>query len=183
MAAAVLGVAGPPPAAILGRAANTPVYGSFVSLKRGGQLRSCCGFLGHASPLAEALGHAAFRAAKDDPRFPPIAAAELAKPRHGSVALVGAGAGRREGRDRLNAITIGRHGVQIARGPARGLLLPSVAVEHRLDALGFLQQVCLKAGLPLRRLDARRGLADDLRGRFDPRAAARGACGRGDGNR
>ena len=72
VAAAVLGVAGPPLAAILGDAAKTPVYGSFVSLKRGGQLRSCCGFLGHASPLAEALGHAALRAAKDDPRFPPL---------------------------------------------------------------------------------------------------------------
>ena len=61
VAAAVLGAAGPPLAAMLGDAAKTPVYGSFVSLKRGGQLRSCCGFLGHSSPLAEALGHAALR--------------------------------------------------------------------------------------------------------------------------
>ena len=43
---------------------------------------------------------------------------------------------------------IGRHGVQIARGHARGLLLPGVAVEHGFDSQTFLEQVCLKAGLP-----------------------------------
>ena len=52
------------------------------------------------------------------------------------------------GRDREHALTIGKHGLQIARGSARGLLLPGVAVDHHLDAKGFLQQVCLKAGLP-----------------------------------
>ncbi len=148
VAAAVLGAAGPPLAAMLGDAAKTPVYGSFVSLKRGGQLRSCCGFLGHSSPLAEALGHAALRAAKDDPRFPPITAAELTSLDMEVWLLWGPEPVAAQGRQRLKAITIGRHGLLISRGPARGLLLPSVAVEHRLDALGFLQQVCLKAGLP-----------------------------------
>ncbi len=52
------------------------------------------------------------------------------------------------GEDRVAAVTIGEHGLQIARGSARGLLLPGVAVEHHLDARRFLQQVCLKAGLP-----------------------------------
>ena len=52
------------------------------------------------------------------------------------------------GEDRVEAVTIGKHGLQIARGHARGLLLPGVAVEHQLDAWAFLQQVCIKAGLP-----------------------------------
>ena len=43
---------------------------------------------------------------------------------------------------------IGKHGLKIAKGGHRGLLLPGVAVEHRLDAEGFLGQVCRKAGLP-----------------------------------
>ena len=43
---------------------------------------------------------------------------------------------------------IGKHGLKIARGNRQGLLLPVVAVEHGLDAEGFLQQVCRKAGLP-----------------------------------
>ena len=43
---------------------------------------------------------------------------------------------------------IGKHGLRIARGGHQGLLLPGVAVEHHLDAEGFLRQVCRKAGLP-----------------------------------
>ncbi len=52
------------------------------------------------------------------------------------------------GQDRLQAVVIGKHGVQIARGAARGLLLPGVAVDYGLDARAFLEQVCIKAGLP-----------------------------------
>ena len=48
----------------------------------------------------------------------------------------------------MGAVVIGKHGVQIGRGRARGLLLPSVALDYGLDARAFLQQVCLKAGLP-----------------------------------
>ena len=43
---------------------------------------------------------------------------------------------------------IGKHGLRIAKGDRHGLLLPGVAVEHRLDAVGFLEKVCQKAGLP-----------------------------------
>jgi AmmeMemoRadiSam system protein B len=52
------------------------------------------------------------------------------------------------GEDRIAAVTIGKHGLQIARGHARGLLLPGVAIEHGFDARTFLEQVCIKAGLP-----------------------------------
>ena len=148
MAAAVLAAAGPPLAPMLGGAANTPVYGSFVSLKRGGQLRSCCGFLGHAAPLAEALDTRRCGRPRTIPAFAPITAAELTSLDMEVWLLWGPEPVAARGRDRLNAVTIGRHGLLIPRGSARGLLLPSVAVEHHLDALGFLQQVCLKAGLP-----------------------------------
>ncbi|MBN1911452.1 MAG: AmmeMemoRadiSam system radical SAM enzyme, partial [Pirellulales bacterium] len=50
------------PAEVAGR----PVLGAFVSLKRAGQLRSCCGFMGDSVPLGEAVDRAAIRAAKDD---------------------------------------------------------------------------------------------------------------------
>jgi AmmeMemoRadiSam system radical SAM enzyme/AmmeMemoRadiSam system protein B/AmmeMemoRadiSam system protein A len=133
---------------ILADVAATPVYGAFVSLKRGGHLRSCCGFLGSTLPLGEALDHAAVRAAKDDPRFPPISLAELDQLDMDVWLLWGLRPVAARGRDRIGAITIGKHGLQIARGAARGLLLPGVAVEHHLDARGFLEQVCLKAGLP-----------------------------------
>ncbi|MGW8258383.1 MAG: AMMECR1 domain-containing protein, partial [Thermoguttaceae bacterium] len=57
--------------------AELPVFGAFVSLKNQGRLRSCCGYLGQSVSLADAVSQAAVRAAKDDPRFPPISANEL----------------------------------------------------------------------------------------------------------
>ncbi len=127
--------------------AQTPVLGSFVSLKRGGHLRSCCGFLGQPVALGQAVDHAAVRAAKDDPRFPPISPSELDHLEMEVWILWGQKPVTARGLDRVQAVTIGKHGLQIGRGGARGLLLPAVAVEHGLDALGFLQQVCRKAGL------------------------------------
>jgi AmmeMemoRadiSam system protein B/AmmeMemoRadiSam system protein A len=133
---------------LLGPVADTPVYGAFVTLKRGGRLRSCCGHIELPVPLFKALDSAADRAATDDPRFPPIASAELSQLDVDVWILWAPELVQARGMDRVNAITIGKHGVQIASGGARGLLLPGVAVEHRFDALTFLQQVCIKAGLP-----------------------------------
>lgn len=125
-----------------------PVYGAFVSLKRAGKLRSCCGCLGDAMPLAQAVNNAAERAALDDPRFPPITTDELDQLDIEVWLLWQPEPVLERGEARISAVEIGRHGVQIARGAARGLLLPGVAVEHRLDSEAFLRQVCLKAGLP-----------------------------------
>lgn len=132
----------------LDRSAETPVYGAFVTLRRVGKLRACCGYLGESVSLAEALDHAADRAATDDPRFPPITAGELARLDVDVWILWGPEPVRERGERRVDAVVIGRHGVQIARGHARGLLLPGVAVEHGFDSRTFLEQVCLKAGLP-----------------------------------
>ena len=50
--------------------------------------------------------------------------------------------------ERIKAVTVGgKHGLVIARGQSRGLLLPGVAVDHNWDAKRFLEQVCVKAGL------------------------------------
>ncbi len=45
-------------------------------------------------------------------------------------------------------IVVGQHGLVISHGPQRGLLLPQVPVEHGWDRITFLEQTCLKAGLP-----------------------------------
>jgi AmmeMemoRadiSam system protein A len=133
---------------LLGDAADTSVYGAFVSLKRGGRLRSCCGHIQSSVPLHEALDSAADRAATDDPRFPPISPAELSQLDMDVWILWGPQPVAARGEDRAGAVVIGKHGVQIARGHARGLLLPGVAVDHGFDARTFLEQVCIKAGLP-----------------------------------
>ncbi|MBW8885082.1 MAG: AmmeMemoRadiSam system radical SAM enzyme, partial [Planctomycetia bacterium] len=57
--------------------ADMAVLGAFVSLKRSGKLRGCCGFLGQNVPLAHALMHAARRTSTDDHRFPPVSPREL----------------------------------------------------------------------------------------------------------
>jgi AmmeMemoRadiSam system radical SAM enzyme/AmmeMemoRadiSam system protein B/AmmeMemoRadiSam system protein A len=148
VAAAVNNQPSEPMADVLADVAELPVYGVFVSLKRGRQLRSCCGYLGGSIRLAEALDQAAVRAAKEDPRFPSISPSELSHLDMEVWLLWGPQTVAAQGEARAEAFTIGRHGLQIARGASRGLLLPGVAVEHKLDARGFLRQVCLKAGLP-----------------------------------
>ncbi len=45
-------------------------------------------------------------------------------------------------------VVVGRHGLVIAQGTHRGLLLPQVAPEWEWDRETFLAQTCLKAGLP-----------------------------------
>ena len=63
--------------ATLGGTSEQRVMGAFVSLKRRGRLRGCCGFLGQATPLGEALQHAATRTATEDVRLPAISPTEL----------------------------------------------------------------------------------------------------------
>ena len=98
--------------------------------------------------LDDALDHAADRAATDDPRFPPIARSELTQLDVDVWVLWGPEPVAARGEDRIAAVVIGKHGLLIERGYNRGLLLPGVAVDHGFDAKTFLQQVCLKAGLP-----------------------------------
>ena len=149
VASAVANRPGDSIAKALGDAANQPVLGAFVSLKRSGQLRSCCGFMGQEIPLNQAIEHAAYRAAKEDPRFPPISPTELEHLDMEVWLLWGLRPVEEKGEDRAKVIKIGRHGLQIAMGNRRGLLLPGVAVEHKMDEVTFLEAVCRKAGLPL----------------------------------
>lgn len=134
---------------LLGTASETLVFGVFVTLRRSGQLRSCCGHIESAVALGEALDRAAQRAATDDPRFPPIQPSELNQLHVDVWILWGPETVTAQGEDRVGAVTIGKHGLLIGRGHARGLLLPGVAVEHGFDARTFLEQVCMKAGLPI----------------------------------
>ena len=128
--------------------AGKMVLGAFVSLKRQGQLRSCMGCLAQElMPLGAAVETAAKRSATDDPRFPPISPMELAGLEMEVWLLWGMRQLEEQGRARLNVIEIGKHGLQISQGMKRGLLLPGVATEHRMNALEFLEAVCQKAGL------------------------------------
>ena len=85
----------------------------------------------------------AIAAATQDPRFSPVTPDELPY-----ISLeISILSPIKEIKDPFE-IEIGRHGLYIAQGKKRGVLLPQVAIENRFDRFTFLEQTCLKAGLP-----------------------------------
>jgi AmmeMemoRadiSam system protein A len=116
--------------------------GAFVSIHRQGRLRGCLGRL-ELQPLSETVVHLATVVADSDPRFDPVAVAELDDMDLEISVLTP----ERE-ISAIDQIELGRHGLIIEQGYRRGLLLPQVAVEHRWDRTTFLEHTCLKAGLP-----------------------------------
>jgi AmmeMemoRadiSam system protein A len=118
--------------------------GGFVTLKKRGTLRGCIGYIKAFKPLIETVSDMARSAAFNDYRFPPVTADEV--PEIDIEISV------------LSPITrvadpavieVGTHGIIISRGSHQGLLLPQVATEHGWDRETFLEQTCVKAGLPV----------------------------------
>jgi AmmeMemoRadiSam system protein A len=119
--------------------------GAFVTIRRGGQLRGCLGTLECRGSLLEEVARCAARAAREDPRFPPVDASELA-----ALAIEVSILGPLEeiSPPDPGAIVIGRHGLVVERGRRRGLLLPQVASEWGWTPEQLLAHTCVKAGLP-----------------------------------
>ena len=118
--------------------------GVFVTIKRNGALRGCLGTLDPGPRLAADVARCAADAATVDPRFPPVAAAELS----GLAIEVSVLGPLEEIAPPAAAIVIGRHGLVAELGARRGLLLPQVAPEWGWTVDQFLGQTCVKAGLP-----------------------------------
>jgi len=117
--------------------------GAFVSIHCGDDLRGCLGRLTADAPLGQTLVHLGGAVADRDPRFPPVAREELPL-LHIEISLLSPERPIMS----IDEIEIGRHGVIVERGRARGLLLPQVATEHGWDRETFLEHTCIKAGLP-----------------------------------
>jgi AmmeMemoRadiSam system protein A len=115
---------------------------AFVTLLEGGELRGCIGTLDPSRPLAESVAQAAVGAVLHDWRFPPVTPAELPNIEV-EVSVLGPVV---ELEDPLG-FRVGIDGLIVQRGSDRGLLLPEVATEHRLDAEAMLEATCRKAGL------------------------------------
>lgn len=116
---------------------------AFVTLHVGGALRGCIGTSEARRSLWQVVAEMAEAAATRDRRFAPIAIGELPQL---TIEISVLGEPRRMNSPR--EIAIGRHGIDIRQGGARGLLLPQVAVEHALGPEQFLGETCRKAGLP-----------------------------------
>jgi AmmeMemoRadiSam system protein A len=118
--------------------------GVFVTIKRRGALRGCLGTLQNRRGLALEVMRCAIDSAREDPRFSPVTAEELADLML-EISVLGP---LEEIEAKLDAFTIGQHGLVVEKGFHRGLLLPQVATEWDWSPEQFLQQTCVKAGLP-----------------------------------
>ncbi len=120
----------------------------FVTLMKEGILRGCIGFPLPIMPLGDAIRDAALSAAQADPRFPPVRCEELTAIHIDITILTVPQLCSAPAPERPSFVKVGTHGL-IIRGHGRsGLLLPQVPVEWGWDAVTFLNQTCLKAGLP-----------------------------------
>jgi uncharacterized protein len=115
--------------------------GVFVTLRNNGRLRGCIGVVEAETSLGDSVARCAAGAALQDPRFAPTRVADLNQLQI-EISLLS-----QPEPIAINAIEIGRHGLIVACGERRGLLLPQVAVEHRLDREQFLSETCRKAHL------------------------------------
>ena len=122
--------------------------GVFVTLNKKNNLRGCIGYAEPVKPAIDATMEVALSAAFNDPRFPQVSEKEfedldfevtvLTKPEIIEVAHY---------KQYFDEIEIGRDGLIIQKGYARGLLLPQVATENAFTIEDFLEHTCMKAGI------------------------------------
>ena len=122
--------------------------GVFVTLNKNHNLRGCIGYAEPIKPAIDATMEVALAAAFNDPRFNEVTEKEfedldfevtvLTKPEIIEVTHPD---------QYFDEIEIGRDGLIIQKGYARGLLLPQVAVENAFTTEEFLEHTCMKAGI------------------------------------
>ncbi|MEE8640882.1 MAG: AmmeMemoRadiSam system protein A [bacterium] len=117
--------------------------GVFVTLKSRGMLRGCIGYVLPTVPLYLAVRDMAINSALRDPRFPPVAAAELS----GIYIEISIMTLLQPVED-PGEIVVGEDGLVLEAGGRSGLLLPQVAPEQGWNREQFLAGICMKAGLP-----------------------------------
>ena len=127
----------PPLAGLLAQPA-----GVFVTLHHAGRLRGCLGQVEASLPVAEAVAQMAIAVSRQDPRFAPITADELSGLEIEISVLSPMEPIAPE------QVEVGRHGLLVRRGAFRGLLLPQVPGQYHWTREKFLDETCVKAGLP-----------------------------------
>jgi AmmeMemoRadiSam system protein A len=137
-----LGLAEGPKPVLVSETLNREL-GAFVTLKIQGRLRGCIGNIVGNGPLVATIERMALAAAFEDPRFPPVSAGEYPE-----LELEVSVMGPLSPCPDPELIEVGRHGLYIRKSMHSGLLLPQVATEWGWDRETFLDQTCVKAGLP-----------------------------------
>lgn len=119
--------------------------GVFVTLTKDRELRGCVGFPNAGYALGDALVRAAKSAAFSDLRFSPLSREELKNIKIEISILTEPSEIKG---DVAKEFDLGKEGLICEYLGYSGLLLPQVAVEHKMDKIEFLEAVCEKAGLP-----------------------------------
>ena len=117
--------------------------GAYVTLKKNGELRGCIGHIRGDNPLHQVVQEMAVAAGTSDKRFPPLNLEEL-----NEIDIEVSVLSPLQRVADVEQIEVGIHGLMIFKDGRQGVLLPQVAVENGWDREQFLEQLCLKAGLP-----------------------------------
>lgn len=117
---------------------------AFVTLTKSGELRGCIGHMEPTDPLWRMVRDRAIDAAVHDPRFRPVTPAEIPDIQIEISVL----SPRVPVKDPRREIVIGRDGVWLELGFARGVFLPQVPVEQGWTTVEeYLDHLCQKAGV------------------------------------
>jgi AmmeMemoRadiSam system protein B/AmmeMemoRadiSam system protein A len=118
--------------------------GVFVTLTENEELRGCIGRIqADETPLYRTVQEMAVASAISDPRFPPLAPDELSRV---SIEISILSPMRRI--TDVQEIVVGTHGVMLVEAGQQGVFLPQVPVEQGWNRDQYLENLCLKAGLP-----------------------------------
>ncbi|MEW6196731.1 MAG: AmmeMemoRadiSam system protein A [Bacteroidota bacterium] len=117
--------------------------GAFVTLTVNKKLRGCIGYIISDQPVFETVCDAAIQAAQNDPRFPPLSQKEFEK-----ISIEISILSPPFPLSCYGDIIIGTHGLILEEKGRRGLLLPQVPVEHKMDRDHYLDAICQKTGFP-----------------------------------
>lgn len=118
--------------------------GSFVTLHEAGSLRGCIGTIIAHEPLYLNVWNMARAAAFNDPRFPPLQPAEWPK-----VEMEISVLDQPTRCPDVEQIVIGRDGLILSYKGRSGVFLPQVPVEQGWNLDHYLNNLCLKAGVPV----------------------------------
>lgn len=117
--------------------------GSFVTLSLNKALRGCIGTIISHEPLYMNVWNMARQAAFNDPRFAPLTSAEWP-----AVSMEITVLDQLTPCHDVNEIEIGRDGLLLSYMGRSGVFLPQVPVEQGWNREQYLDQLCLKAGVP-----------------------------------
>jgi AmmeMemoRadiSam system protein B/AmmeMemoRadiSam system protein A len=117
--------------------------GVFVTLRKHGELRGCIGTLTGVSPIVSAVIDNTIKSAASDPRFTAVKPDEL-KDIDIEISVLT----EPQPMNDYRTIRLGVDGVILQKGNRSGVFLPQVATETGWGLDEFMDNLCLKAGLP-----------------------------------